>query len=64
MTSDQWLRVKELFDAALERDPHERSAFLAATGADSGLQAEVERLLAADDRAAAFIVVARCIVCS
>ena len=56
MTSDQWARVKELFEAAVERDPSSRGAFLAAACAeDAVLGAEVERLLAADDQAAAFI---------
>ncbi|MFZ2023612.1 MAG: serine/threonine-protein kinase [Terracidiphilus sp.] len=44
----QWERVKELFDAALEREPAERDQFLSlACGADESLRAEVDSLLSA-----------------
>jgi len=44
----QWERIKELFGAALELDPAQRTAFLReACGADENLSAEVESLLAA-----------------
>jgi eukaryotic-like serine/threonine-protein kinase len=44
----QWERVKELFDAALERDPADRDGFLTgACGADKSLREEVESLLSA-----------------
>jgi non-specific serine/threonine protein kinase len=56
VTADQWLQVKELFDAAVDRNPQDRVAFLAtACGADPVLRAEVERLLRAHDDASAFI---------
>jgi eukaryotic-like serine/threonine-protein kinase len=56
MTEKEWPRVKELFHAALERPAGDRSDFLAlACGEDSTLHAEVERLLAAHDRAGVFI---------
>ena len=49
-TSDDWRRLEQLFHDALERPPHERSAFLAqACGGDSALQREVESLLAQSD---------------
>ena len=49
MTDDRWLRVKALFQAAVERPPGERAAFVAAeAGDDAQLRAEVESLLAAD----------------
>ena len=56
MTPDQWPRVKELFDAAVDRRPEDRAAFLAgAGGGDAALRAEVERLLKAHDEASGFI---------
>jgi eukaryotic-like serine/threonine-protein kinase len=52
MTDDRWQRVKRLFEAALEREPAERSAFLAAAVAgDRTLGRDVEALLAADHAA-------------
>ena len=56
MTADQWLRVKEVFDAAVDRNPQDRGAFLtAACGEDGALRGEVERLLMAHDEASGFI---------
>jgi eukaryotic-like serine/threonine-protein kinase len=49
-TRQAWERIKELFGAALERDPSERAAFLnQACGQDVTLRAEIESLLAAHD---------------
>jgi Tol biopolymer transport system component len=49
MADDRWLRVKRLFEAAVEQPPPERSAFVAAAVAgDDTLRREVEALLAAD----------------
>ena len=49
-------RLDALFDAALERPPAERAAFLdTACAGDAGLRREVERLLAADARATSFL---------
>ena len=46
MTDGRWLRVKALFQAAVERPAAERDAFLAAaTGDDEALRREVESLL-------------------
>jgi tetratricopeptide (TPR) repeat protein len=43
----QWERVKTIFAEAMDREPGERSAYLAAAcGEDTALRAEVERLLA------------------
>jgi len=51
-----WDRAKELFLAALERDPRQRSAFLReACGTDESLRAEVESLLASHERGDSFI---------
>jgi len=45
---ETWSRVKEIFSAALERDPAARSAWLdEACAGDAALRAEVESLLAA-----------------
>jgi serine/threonine protein kinase len=50
VTSERWQRVKELFEAALERDPAERATFLAqACGSDEEVRREVESLLAAHE---------------
>jgi Tol biopolymer transport system component len=49
VSSDRWQRVKELFQAALDRPAAERDAFLAAeAGGDDALRREVESLLDAD----------------
>lgn len=56
MTGEQWLRVKELFDASVERNAQDRAAFLTTVcGHDMVLRQEVERLLKAHDEATAFI---------
>ena len=56
MTAAQWARVKEVFQGAVERPAHARSAYLAdACGPDVELRAEVDRLLAAHEQAASFI---------
>ncbi len=53
--SDQWPRVKEIFQSALERAPQERSAFVReACGNDDGVRAEVESLLVAHQEAGGF----------
>ena len=56
MTSDDWARVRSVFEAALERSPGERALFLDAecTGSPA-LRAEVESLLRAHDTAGDFI---------
>ena len=55
MTDHRWQRTKALFQAAVERPPAERAAFVAAAaGNDDELRREVEALLASDaaDRSA------------
>ncbi len=55
MKPAEWDRVKELFWAALGRDPGERSAFLQeACGTNASLRAEVESLLASHERGGSF----------
>ena len=49
MTDQRWGRAKALFQAAVERPPAERAAFVAAqAGDDDELRREVEALLASD----------------
>jgi eukaryotic-like serine/threonine-protein kinase len=56
MTGDRWPRINELFEAALQRDPVARSAFLAgACGSDEELRRDVESLLAAHAVADGFL---------
>jgi eukaryotic-like serine/threonine-protein kinase len=56
VTSPDWQRPKEVFQAALTRAPERRGAFLdEACGGDGGLRGEVERLLAAYDAAGGFL---------
>ncbi|MGB7924177.1 MAG: serine/threonine-protein kinase, partial [Pyrinomonadaceae bacterium] len=57
MTPERWKQVEEIFSAALEHEEGgERAAFLSrACAGDETLRGEVERLLAAHDRAGSFI---------
>ena len=56
MNSEQWARVKEVFNAALDQDPGGRRAFVAdASAGDESVRAEVERLLDAQREASDFI---------
>ena len=56
MNPEQWPPVKDLFHAALDVAPEDRSAFVAeACGGDAVLRAELERLLAAHAQADSFI---------
>ena len=52
MTPERWRRIDDLFDAALRLAPAEREPWLReACGGDEDLRAEVDRLLAGDERA-------------
>ena len=54
-SSERWRRIEEVCQAALDREPAERPAFIAAAcGGDSGLRREVETLLAKEAVAAGF----------
>ena len=56
MTPERYAQIGELYQAALEREPLGRSAFLAdACAGDEVLRSEVESLLAAHEQAASFI---------
>ena len=53
MTPERWVRVQEVFAAALEKEPPARQAFVtASSGRDDELREEVESLLAEHDKAA------------
>jgi serine/threonine-protein kinase len=55
MTPERWTRLAELFEAALERDPRDRAAFLAAACPDDDeLRREVELVLDSHERAGSF----------
>jgi len=56
MKPDDWRKVDELFDAALEHDPKDRASFLdRVCGSDRELRREVEKMLAFDRQAEDFI---------
>lgn len=56
MTAERWQQVKAIFNAAHERAPADRAAFLAeACAGDEALRREVESLLAADEREGDFM---------
>lgn len=56
MDHDRWQRIREIFQAALARDPGEWRVFIAeACGGDADLAAEVESLLAAHRAAEGFL---------
>jgi eukaryotic-like serine/threonine-protein kinase len=56
MTPDKYRRVKQLFNAALDRNPHERAVFLhEACEGEAELRGAVEHLLAAHHEADDFI---------
>src|ERR1700719_3867589 len=58
MNQALWLKVEELFHAALERPPEERPAFLdRACNGDTDLRRQVELLLAKEDQAGSFLEV-------
>src|SRR5262245_9958288 len=46
MTPERWQQVAQLYEAAVEREPAARTAFLASLTNDEGLRQEVEALLA------------------
>lgn len=56
MKPERWQQVDQLFQAALELAPEDRSAFInAACGNDDSLRRDVEALLAVDEEAGSFI---------
>ena len=56
MDSERWKRVDNLLQAALERAPGERDAFLRqACAGDEAIEREVRSLLASQQRAGSFL---------
>jgi serine/threonine protein kinase len=56
MQSERWVQVEKLYQAARERPPGERDAFLKQTCAgDEALREEIESLLAYESQAATFM---------
>ena len=56
MTPERWQKAKEIFHAALDRAPAERSVFLAnACDGDEALRHEVESLIASHEKDGSFI---------
>jgi serine/threonine protein kinase len=56
MNPEQWARVKDVFNAALEREGSARRAYVAkATAGDDSVRSEVERLLDAQHDSSGFI---------
>ena len=52
MTSERWRRSEQIYEEALQRLPTERPTFLeSACAGDQTLRRDVERLIAANDRA-------------
>src|SRR5262245_8624422 len=55
MKPERWLQIDQLLEAALEREPEERAAFLAdACAGDESLRLEVESLLRSDEATESF----------
>jgi serine/threonine protein kinase/tetratricopeptide (TPR) repeat protein len=56
MAPERWQQVKELYDAALAREPGSRAAFLAeACAGDPDLQREIESLLQSNEEVGSFL---------
>jgi tetratricopeptide (TPR) repeat protein len=56
MDSERWRQIDQLLEAAMEREPEERAAFLAAAcEGDESLRLEVESLLRTEEAAESFI---------
>ena len=56
MTPEEWQRVQEILESAMDVDPGSRSAFIRkACGGDENLRREVESLLADHQKAERFL---------
>jgi len=56
MQNEEWSKIDELLDAALELEPSERRQFLDTAGADKpALRREVESLLASEEHVDGFL---------
>lgn len=54
-SAERWRQIEELLDAALDLPPDARTAFLDSAAADTGVRADVLRLLAAHERVEPFL---------
>ena len=54
-TPEQWQRIEDVLDEALDLPSEERAAYLDRACPDEALRAQVERLLAADAQAGSFL---------
>jgi hypothetical protein len=52
MTPDHWVRLKEIFQAALQKPPQEREAFLDSACTDPEFRTEARKLLVTTTRPA------------
>jgi serine/threonine protein kinase/Tol biopolymer transport system component len=50
MTPERWVKIQEVFAAALEREPGERVAYLMSVCTDTSLRQEVELMIAAHEQ--------------
>jgi len=57
MKAERWRDVEQLYHAALERDPRDRSRFLQQVCPDEQLRGEVESLLGCEEQAGGFLEV-------
>jgi eukaryotic-like serine/threonine-protein kinase len=55
ISPENWERIKELFEGAVERDAAQRSDYLREQGAEPGVREEVLRLLAEHDKTETFL---------
>src|SRR6266852_3011046 len=55
ISPEQWDRVKDLYESALECDPTQRADFLRRNSADEVVRKEVQRLLAEHDDVGSFL---------
>jgi len=55
MTTEQWRQIEQLYHAACEREPGERSRFLQEACADEQVRGEVESLLGCEAQAESFL---------
>lgn len=49
MEPEKWQKVKSIFNDVIDLDPEDQESFLASTGADKEILAEVRQMLSADD---------------
>src|SRR5208283_586283 len=55
ITADQWDKIKNLFDAAVQQSASDRAAFLVQNCPEDDLRQQVEKLLRNHDEAGSFL---------